>query len=686
MPVGRPKAPPSSIKNQKTKRRQFSTILKPHLPAAPEVAESAATAIDNLDVADSFGPPASVPALEANTRIKRRRLELLETYARRELRRLCLEDDNGFWIFLREVLYSSPEQRPHYIDNFHGEIAHELQHLGRGENFLLCIPRESRKTMLVIAYCAWLIVRDPDIRIKIVSNRQQRAIALSRLLREIFYVGSVKYPRFKEVFPDFLITPGRGETFQAQEFIHPKRRAAYLDATVYATFTGSTGAGGRCDVMIIDDGWDNSTLTNPDQGVKVFQNVIDLIPLIEGSSLGRYKNLIITTTPWRYYDPTAIFLGLSSEKLDDTVENVVRSLPFKAMVRHAMEDPTVPCDVCPKSVTDRYPHGAPTFGAPPVLAPIFDLDTLMQRYNFYMTKPELGEQSFWLQYMCVYRSQSQDKFQPEWFVRIDKPCWADYKRRVLVVDDASKDFQQIGRGDYSVAKFGEFDADGRLLKVHALRSNKWTREQFINEIIAWCQATRWWPQFAVKEKVGVDNFLVDLQRAFNQWGHPVVTVPARRAGLGRKYDYIVGTLQGPYERREILTGSNYPLALFERDQYELMNLGSVSHDDMADADCLFFVEGVRIARAQDLVPRSASEWTPPTDLNLYDPRRPTQPTWVPSEAASLLEQVAQRPENSKLFEAIGFADVRFTPHENSSFGPGFSPSGDPDDSDWWPTG
>lgn len=665
------------------------------LPVEPEVQEAgkafAATMpglLEELATKEEFGPPMAVPALNGDIYKKRRQLELLKQYRNRELRRLCLEDESGFWIFLYEILYSRPDQRQHYVSTFHGELAWQLQNLKAGENLLLCLPREHRKTNLILAYLCWCIVRDPDIRIKLISNKLQRAKDLSRMLREMFLINSEKFPRFKEVFPDFMIT-SREEILQAQQFTHPLRKAAYLDPTVYATFLGSTGSGGRCDILVIDDGWDNSTLTSPDQGMKVFQQLIDLLPLVEGSSIGAYRNIIITTTPWRYYDPTAIILGVSSEPTTGQTEQALQLLPFKTIVRHAMEDPTRLCDVCPPSVVERYPHGAPDWvNGEPILAPIFTSKALKERYALYCIKPELGEQSFWLQYMCIYRSQGQDKFQEEWFIQLDRAGWGAPKRRVLVLDDASKDFQQVGRGDYSVAKFGEFDDEGRLIKRYALRSNKWTRDQFISEILAWCQASNWWPQFTVKEKVGVDSFLTDLQRAFNSHGRPVVPVPAQRAGLGRKLDYIAGTLQGPYERREILFGNQYPQALFERDKYELLNLGSTAHDDMADADCLFFVEGVRVARGPELsVGPRAGEWVPPMDLGLFNPKSSpggTMPIDYSSPGpSSILEQVAGRNHIKSAFEALGWdpEEVTFTPNEGGIVG-GFAPDAG-GDSDWW---
>ena len=1021
--------------------------------AVPKMVAAMPEFITKMEEDERRGPPLAVPASN-NLDVYRKKsaLELMHEYKKRELRRLCLEDENGFWIYLKEVLYARPDQRIHYVEEFHGPLAYELQHLKAGENLLLCLHREARKTQLLLAYLSYLIVKDPNIRIKLVSHTIERAKKLSMMLREMFTKKSQKFPVLQEIFPDYMIE-GRDEVWQATQFTLPLRTAAYLDPTVISTFMGSAGSGSRCmtpeslvvtsqglipikdvkvgtqvethtglfqrviakvsreisepiysirpgnhpdtlrvtgdhrilawkksqdgsgkvdwipaqeltkkdflaiprngmnftrkifsnkesqawfesvypkpefwrllgywlaegwikresknkagkvkhayafslafrageewvsdvcfcvkealgvpvhvhrrgpcdivsfshknmalladsfgklahqkrlpywvlrtsiehqmslllgywrgdgcliqkpwpkasatsasrdllwgfqkiltrvgipssfhklrepkksrisgrevdvkaawsldvsdprflqmlgesriklfmpsstaflpdywlvpieklevrdytgtvydlqvlkdhsfcspgltshncDVLAIDDGWDNSTLTSPEQGVKITQSFIDLLPTVEGSALGRYKNIVITTTPWRLYDPTSKLMGVSVGVGDELRE----VSPFKIIVRHAKENPKVLCTACPKHVVDYFPHGDPDWkNGEPALKPIFTNETLEDRYRTFMIDPSLGEPSFWLQYMCVYRSVAADKFQKEWFIKLPgRSVWGDCRRRVLALDDASKDFQQLGRGDFSVAKFGEFGSEGRLLKVYAMRSNKWTRDEFISNIVAWCQATKWWPQFAVKEKVGVDNFLVDLQRTFNQYGHPVVAVPATRAGLGRKNDFIVSTLQGPYERREILFGSDYPTEMFERDVYELMNLGSVAHDDMADCDALFFTKKVRIETASELVMRSGrGEWMAP-DLDLYDPKRGQfqgQQIWVPPREDTQLERIVARPGvNLALARDLGeFQPVTFAPDDGGFGGDGEGVSAG-DESDFW---
>lgn len=642
--------------------------------AAGDVRQKLPDILENLAANEQFGPPPAAPVLGDKYR-KKRALELLKKVQLRELREAALEDP---WLFLTEILYCEPEQRQHYVESFHEPILMKLANLPSGEDALLLINREARKSFLVIAFVTWLILRDPNIRIKMVCEKLETARMRTHALREIFLARSPRYRKFKEVFPDYLID-SRDELLQSQKWTHPLRTIAYMEPTVFATYLGDSGAGTRCDVMIGDDPWSNSSLTSPEQGAKVMQQWLDLIPLVEMSSFGKYRNTILCVTPWRQYDPTAYILGVAQEGETGKAERPEWAV--HPIVHHVLEDPDRPCEACPKWVTEAWPHGHPDFtkGKPP-MAPIFTKEIVRQRLSKYRLSPALGEAAFWLQYMVVYRSVAATKFQKEWFRKVG---WAHYpqpKRRALVLDDASKDMQAIGQGDFCVAKFGEYDEEGRLLQVGALRSNEWTREQFIREILKWCYAQRWWPTFIVKEKVSVDNFLVDIGRQFNEAGRPVILIPAPRAGLGKKEDMIVSTLQGPYERGEILFGANYPTELFERDRYELMNLGSVSHDDMADATCLFFHPAVRVP-ATSRLPSGHGEWVTP-EVSLYDPLRPPPAAPAAPPAETPWGRAASRTEGS--WEKMGFEpdEVTWTPDPQGvsidapkDYGPG--------ESIWW---
>jgi len=618
--------------------------------AHEELAKTTHTLIEEIDQRAGHLPPSSVPAFDNENRLKAREVELLQKLRDRELREIAEQD---FWIFLTEVLYSKPDQKRHYTEDFHELVAHELQTLQPEEGFLLCVPREARKTMLILAWLCWQIVRNPNIRIKIVASKITRAKELSRMLLEFFLKDKyAKFPRFQTIFQDFVITR-RQELLQAQQFTHPLRTSAYLDPTVFATFLGATGSGGRCDIMWFDDAWDNSNLTTPEMGAKVLSQFFDLLPLVETSEWGLYKHIIISATPWKHYDPTATFLGFSGEQFTAQEQNVLPR--FRFYVRHGLENPSVPCTRCPKVVTDRYPHGQPDFhnGQPP-LAPLFTKETYERKLELYRVKPELGELSFWLQYMVVYQNPEQSNFKEEWFVWHERPDWSAPTKRVVLIDSADKDFQRPGIGDYAVALFGSYDDQGRLIFRHGIRTNKLTRLQFIEAIVAWCVKSGWWPRTAAKEKVGNDTFLSDMQQHFGRMDKPLAVIPVPRAGLGDKAGLLLRSLQSPFERGDVVFGSHFPKEIFEQARYEAINLGTSVHDDVIDTIRLGFTTEVRPSvRIKDQRDPARKPLTAPF-LQLYDPRRRRIETPVIDPApTSPLEMAAKDKSVRRIVAAIG---------------------------------
>jgi hypothetical protein len=623
--------------------------------AGPELNGSMKEIIAQMDSAEQIGPPKSTPFFDPSYERKAKQLELLKKLQLRELAEIGKLD---FWTFLNEILY--PDAQQHYTQKFHGPICEELQNLGPGENLLICLPREGRKTMLGLAYIVWCIVKDPNIRIKIVTRDQDRARLLCGMVRDVFlYEKKSKYPMFHEVYPDFTIK-SRKELSQVLLFTHPLRTANLIDPTIYGTYTGSTGAGGRCDKMFIDDGWDAKTLGNPTQGAKVFQQFLDLLPLVEASGIGLYKNIIVNTTPWKHFDPTAKILGFDRQGVS---EEALRASPtFKVIIRHALET-SEPCDKCPEGV---MPHGKPDFKeGKSVLEPIFSRADYEKRLETYRIDPALGEPSFFLQYMTVYTNPDNTRFKDEWFIVHTKTGWTAPKRRVICLDDASKDFQQPGQGDYSVAQFGEWDDDGRLLLVHGMASNRWTRKEFIGQVVGWCQKSDWWPQQIVKEKVTTDDFLTEICKEFGRIGHPAAPFPVPRRGMGAKPDFIAGTLQVPVEQGRFLVGAAYPMELFRQLKYQLLNLGSSAHDDIADAATLFFVDGVRVDSRRKDVPQTGSGYVLPT-LQLYNPRSPRSDRQQraardqlridpPSPDTAMLSRLANDPKMARALQGMGWA-------------------------------
>jgi hypothetical protein len=336
----------------------------------------------------------------------------------------------------------------------------------------------------------------------------------------------------------------------------------------------------------------------------------------------------------------------------------------KIFIRHAMEDPKRLCEHCPADVVKRHPHGHPSLGpeAEATCFPIHTRESLMQQFGRYKMDPNLGEALFWHQYQNVCMAPSAQKFKREWFFDVEIVDWVAPKIKALLIDSASKDFQAENRGDFMVALFVSFDEQGRALIRHGLRSNKWTKDEFQRQILAWCKVTGWWPRIVAKEKYGESSgaFLTDIGTMFAGELRPIhLLAVTRPPELLRKNDWIVDCLQGPFERGEILWGSKVPREIRDRCEYELCNLNQVAHEDVADTLALGMVKGVRPLLV--FRPGAIDRWEAP-QLGLYEPGGGGGPTPNFGGVKSQLQSAGSVERVQAAISELGFSeDVRWDP-------------------------
>jgi len=209
-----------------------------------------------------------------------------------------------------------------------------------------------------------------------------------------------------------------------------------------------------------------------------------------------------------------------------------------------------------------------------------------------------------------------------------------------------------------VALFGEVDDEGRLILIHGLRSNSWTRDDLTRAVIAWCKATGWWPHVVAKQKFGEDPYLKDLGRAFLSEARPVHVKPVTRVPDIAKLDFIVEALQGPFERSEIVFGSAFPHDLRKRAEYETVKLGQVKNDDIPDTIALFYVKGVRVDMPTKHI-RGHTDFVPPV-LGLYAPGQPRQAIITTEGPKNPLEAALHKPTVSQfMFDLSLGSDITF---------------------------
>jgi hypothetical protein len=531
----------------------------------------------------------------------------------------------SFWYFLTEILFPKVWQ-DHYTDTFHRDLCIDLQGLRQGEDLWAIVPRAHRKSFIItIAHSLWLIIKDPNIRILLVGAREETVKPFARMVINAFVAGTPGFEKFQEVYDDFVIHKRGRNVLQSFQFTHPNRTISLPDPTFRAAYLGVTGAGWRCDVLKFDDAIERRNVTSPEMSAKTMTQMLDLTPLIDVGS--PYRNLIGVGTRWAYHDPYGRFIGEDFEQtgaFDDVIARIREKGTTKVIVRHGLEDPHRMCEVCPKHVVEMCPHGHPSMeeDAEPIAFPVHTRETIMKEFERYLADPNLGESLFYHQWMNVCLAPSDQKLKAEWFQKVRETHFPSPRRRVIVLDDASKDYQSEGIGDYSVALFGEFDDEGRLMVLDGIRSNRWTKDQFIRQIISWCDRANWWPNIIAKEKVSVDSFLSDLKRQFQEYARPFHDKAITRPPHVKKFDWIVAALQGPFERCEVIFGGNCKPEIFERARHEGTTLAQSTHDDVIDALALFFAPEVRHVAA----PRIASQtgldnWRPP-DMSLYHPDIP----------------------------------------------------------------
>lgn len=128
--------------------------------------------------------------------------------------------------------------------DLHVQIARWLdESWTRGDKrLLLMVFRDAGKSTLVGLFCAWLLARDPDLRLLVVSAETALATKMTRNVRRVIE----RHPSTRHLLPK------RREEWAADGFT-VARGASHRDPSLLARGIGANLTGCRADVVICDD-------------------------------------------------------------------------------------------------------------------------------------------------------------------------------------------------------------------------------------------------------------------------------------------------------------------------------------------------------------------------------------------------------------------------------------------------
>lgn len=208
------------------------------------------------------------------------RLELAVQQARQnftEFVKLCVVDEKGN-PFMLEPLHKSWHDHVAFCWR-RGLRAGIMAHWASGKSAGLVVPLP-----------AWLIGRNPNLRIKIVCSSTELARERAEAVKAL-----VQSPMYRRVFPH--IKPG--SSWKAAEFT-VLREGQSTDQTLQAKGIFGKGVGKRADVLIFDDVVDQLNAAEPAQRKKVRE-------FVTNTWMGRLwteGKVLYIGTPWNTDDAT----------------------------------------------------------------------------------------------------------------------------------------------------------------------------------------------------------------------------------------------------------------------------------------------------------------------------------------------------------------------------------------------
>jgi hypothetical protein len=158
-----------------------------------------------------------------------------------------------------------------------------LAHYGSGKTSSLIVP-----------LITWLVGRDPNVRIKVVTNDDAGAAKRVNAAKRI-----IESDEYRRVWPNVR----QGDRWTDHE-IYVRRLGSSPEPTVHARGIFTTGIGGRADFLLLDDVCDQKNSTDQAQR----KRVLDLCEQTWFSRLEPDGNMLWVCTSWHQQDASHVLM------------------------------------------------------------------------------------------------------------------------------------------------------------------------------------------------------------------------------------------------------------------------------------------------------------------------------------------------------------------------------------------
>lgn len=451
----------------------------------------------------------------------------------------------------------------------------------REPTFLLfLVPRGFGKTTsLTIAGSIWLQLQDPDISEFISSFSKEMSMDFLSVIQNVMG-GNAGQALWRSFYGSWEPGTDSSREWSKSAAVHSHRRDSERKDPSFEAVSVSTGTtGSHPDVVFIDDPVVEEKLTQESNWMeKCEKHMAAILPAMKTNGL-----LVLVMTRYRDNDPARSGMvdqgvkefaetGMLPREQDMTYRPDGKWRVFFMRARHPDGTPTLP-EIWPDERLSAYQKDHP-------------LEYASQMMN---DPGEGGHQPLTREIIDSCKVAAKD---------------VPRNLRISIhIDRAFKDLKTRGRGDYNAIQvWGHArDGSGEIYYLRGYRNNEWTDEEFYKALMIELQTlekARMWP-FYMTDEHETGGAKGSVESAIKAW--------CRRYGLPTpRFKYVSrgGKSKGSRHRAAATFWRMGKVRLvddapeLEHLIYEMLNIESSRHDDMADCAADVFDDEVYVHEAR----------------------------------------------------------------------------------------